>query len=161
MHQARELGLLGRLTVGWIGFNETLIEGLSGAELARVVTAAVFASGDPEPGIAEFVARVRRLHGEDVSVSYLAMTHYNSIRALQAAWRKAGEPSAKAALAGLPGLTLEGPSGPVAIDSASQHAVMIHSAGGVSRGRLHPAARASSSLQNDCSPLAGSIATSS
>lgn len=124
MHQARELGLLERLTVGWIGFNETLIEGLSGAELARVVTAAVFASGDPEPGIAEFVARVRRLHGEDVSVSYLAMTHYNSIRALQAAWRKAGEPSAKAALAGLPGLTFEGPSGPVAIDGASQHAVM-------------------------------------
>lgn len=124
IHQARELGLLERVTVGWIGFNETVIEGLSADELARVVTATAFASRDPEPGIAEFVTRVRRLHGQDVPVSYLAMTHYNAIRALRAAWQNAGEPSAKAALAGLPGLTFEGPSGPVTIDGASQHAAM-------------------------------------
>jgi branched-chain amino acid transport system substrate-binding protein/urea transport system substrate-binding protein len=124
IHQARDLGLLKRVTVGWIGCNETLIDGLSEPELARVVTATVFASRDPEPGIVEFVARVRRLHGQDVPVSYLAMTHYNAIRALEAAWRKAGEPSAKAALAALPGLTFEGPSGPVVIEAASQHAVM-------------------------------------
>ena len=124
IHQARELGLLERVTVGWIGFNETLIDGLNDEELARVVTATTFASGDPEPGIGEFVARVQALHGEDVPVSYLAMTHYNAIKALQAAWGKAGEPSAKAALASLPGLTFEGPSGPVTIDRASRHAAM-------------------------------------
>ena len=124
IHQARDLGLLQRVTVGWIGCNETLIDGLGDAELARIVTATVFASRDPAPGIVEFVARVRALHGQDVPVSYLAMTHYNAIRALEAAWRKAGEPSAKAALAALPGLTFEGPSGPVVIEAASQHAVM-------------------------------------
>ena len=124
IHQARDLGLLERVTVGWIGFNETLMEGLSDAELAPVVTATVFASSDPEPGIAEFVARVRALHGQEVPVSYLAMTHYNAVGALHAAWRKAGEPSAKAALAALPDLTFEGPSGPVVIEAASQHAVM-------------------------------------
>jgi urea transport system substrate-binding protein len=124
MHQARDLGLLERVTVGWIGCNETLIDGLSDPELARVVTTTVFASRDPEPGVVEFVARVRRLHGQDVPVSYLAMTHYNAIRALEAAWRKAGEPSAKAALASLPGLTFQSPSGPVAIEAASRHAVM-------------------------------------
>ena len=52
------------------------------------------------------------------------MAHYNAIRALQAAWQRAGEPSAKAALAGLPGATFEGPSGPVAIEGASRHAAM-------------------------------------
>jgi urea transport system substrate-binding protein len=124
IHQARELGLLERVTVGWIGFNETLIAGLSEQELARIVTASTFAAADPHPGVAEFVARVRRQHGEDVPVSYLAMTHYNAIRALQAAWQKAGEPSAKAALAGLPGLTFEGPSGAITIDPTSQHAIM-------------------------------------
>jgi branched-chain amino acid transport system substrate-binding protein/urea transport system substrate-binding protein len=124
IHQARDLGLPQRMTIGWIGCNETLIDGLSDAELARIVTATVFASRDPAPGIVEFVARVRALHGQDVPVSYLAMTHYNAIRALEAAWRKAGEPSAKAALATLPGLTFEGPSGPVTIEAASQHAVM-------------------------------------
>jgi ABC-type branched-subunit amino acid transport system substrate-binding protein len=67
---------------------------------------------------------VRRQHGEDVPVSYLAMTHYNAIRALHAAWQKTGEPSAKAVLAGLPGLSFEGPSGAIRIDPTSQHAVM-------------------------------------
>lgn len=124
IHQARELGLLERVTVGWIGFNETLLEGLSGEELAPIVTATVFASSDPEPGIAEFVARVRAMHGQDVPVGYLAMTHYSAIKALQAAWRQSGEPSAKAALAALPGLTFNGPSGPVTIEAASRHAVM-------------------------------------
>jgi urea transport system substrate-binding protein len=124
LHQAREAGLLEQVTVGWIGFNETLIAGLSDPELARVVTATVFASRDPEPGILDFVARVRQLHGQDAPVSYFAMTHYNAIRALHAAWRKAGEPSAEAALAALPGLTFEGPSGPVMIEGASRHAVM-------------------------------------
>lgn len=124
IHQARELGLLERVTVGWIGFNETLIDGLSEQELARIVTATTFAAADPQPGIAEFVARMRRLHGEALPVSYFAMTHYNAIKALQAAWQKAGEASAKAALAGLPGLTFAGPSGPVTIDPTSQHAVM-------------------------------------
>jgi urea transport system substrate-binding protein len=124
IHQARDLGLSERVTIGWIGFNETLIDGLGEPELARIVTATPFASMDPEPGIAEFVQRVRALHGPDVPVSYLAMTHCNAIRALDAAWRGAGEPSAKAALAALPGLTFESPSGPVAIEASSQHAVM-------------------------------------
>ena len=74
IHQARELGLLERITVGWIGFNETLIEGLSTQELAPIVTATTFAAADPQPGVAEFVARIRRQHGREVPVSYFAMT---------------------------------------------------------------------------------------
>jgi urea transport system substrate-binding protein len=124
IHQARELGLLERIRVGWIGFNETLLDGLSEQELAPIVTVSTFAAADPQPGIAEFVARVRRQHGQEVPVSYFAMTHYNAIRALQAAWHKAGESSARAALATLPGLTFEGPSGRITIDARSQHAVM-------------------------------------
>jgi ABC-type branched-subunit amino acid transport system substrate-binding protein len=124
IHQAHELGVLERIRVGWIGFNETLLEGLSEQELAPIVTVSTFAAADPQPGIAEFVARVRRQNGQEVPVSYFAMTHYNAIRALQAAWHEAGEPSAKAALATLPGLTFDGPSGPIAIDARSQHAVM-------------------------------------
>ena len=124
IHQARELGLLERVTVGWIGFNETLIPGLNAQELAPIVTASTFAAADPQPGGAEFVARIRRQHGRDVPVSYFAMTHYNAIKALQAAWQRAGEASAKAALAALPGLAFEGPSGPVSIEPTSRHAVM-------------------------------------
>lgn len=124
IRQARELGLLDRVTVGWIGFNETLIDGLGPPELAPIVTATTFASGDPEDGVAEFVARVRRRQGEDVPVSYLAMTHYNALKALHAAWVRSGEPSAKAALAGLGGLIFDGPTGPVTIDDASHHATM-------------------------------------
>ena len=124
IHQAREVGLLERITVGWIGCNETLLAGLTEQELASIVTASTFVAADPQSGIAEFVARVRRQHGQDVPVSYFAMTHYSAIRALQAAWQKAGEPSANAALTNLPGLTFDGPSGAITIEATSQHAVM-------------------------------------
>ena len=136
IHQARELNVLERIAVGWIGFNETLLEGPGEPELAPIVTASAFVAADPQPAIAEFVARVRRQHGQDVPVSYFAMTHYNAIRALQAAWQKTGEPSAKAARAGLPGLTFEGPSGAFSIDPTSQHAVMNGVVARAGRGGL-------------------------
>ncbi len=123
LHQARELGLLEKITVGWIGFNDVLIDGLWPEELERIVTASPFVMRDTEGGVPDFVARVRARHG-NVPVSHLVLTHYNAVKALQAAWERSGELSAEGAVAGLRGLTFESPTGPVHIDAEHQHATM-------------------------------------
>lgn len=124
IHQARDLGLLDQVTIGWIGFNETLVDGLDSDELSRIVTTTPFVAGDREGGVPAFVARVRQLHGQEVPVSYVALTHYNAVKALQASWNQAGEVSAAAAMSQLRGLGFASPTGPVTIDADTQHAAM-------------------------------------
>ena len=124
LHQAKELGLLEKITVGWIGFNDTLVNGLSPDELKRIVTTSPFIASDTEGGVPDFVARIRAQSGNEVPVGYHAFTHYNAIQALRAAWEKSGEVRARAALAGLRGLTFDSPTGSITIDPESQHATL-------------------------------------
>ena len=124
IHQAREMGLLERVTIGWIGFNETLADGLEADELARIVTTTPFVASDTEGKVPAFVAAVQRLHGSEEPVSYMALTHYNAVKALQAAWNQGGDVGAPATLNNLRGLGFASPTGPVTIDAATQHAAM-------------------------------------
>ena len=135
IHQAGEMGLLDQVMVGWIGFNETLAEGLNADELARIVTTTPFVASDTDGGVPAFVAGVRQSHGSEVPVSYMALTHYNAVKALQAAWNRAGDVSPAAAMRELRGLEFSSPTGPVAIDPATQHAAMqVMVAGGANGG---------------------------
>ena len=124
IHQAREMGLLERVTIGWIGFNETLADGLEADELARIVTTTPLVASDTEGGVPAFVTAVRRLHGSEAPISYMALTHYNAVKALQAAWNQAGDVGTPATLNSLRGLGFASPTGPVTIDAATQHAAM-------------------------------------
>ena len=124
IHQAREMGLLERVTIGWIGFNETLADGLEADELARIVTTTPFVASDTEGKVPAFVAAVQRLHGSEEPVSYMALTHYNAVKALQAAWNQGGDVGVPATLNNLRGLGFASPTGPVTIDAATQHAAM-------------------------------------
>ena len=124
IHQARDMGLLEQVTIGWIGFNETLTDGLDADELARIVTTTPFVASDTEGRTPEFVADVRRLHGSETPVSYMALTHYNAVKALQAAWNQAGDVGSAAAMDSLRGLSFASPTGPVSIDADTQHAAM-------------------------------------
>lgn len=124
IHQARDMGLLEQVTVGWIGFNETLADGLEAGELARIVTTTPFVSSDTEGSVPAFVARVQGLHGSEEPISYMALTHYNAVKALQAAWNRSGDVSAAAAMRTLRGLAFASPTGPFTIDAGTQHAAM-------------------------------------
>jgi branched-chain amino acid transport system substrate-binding protein/urea transport system substrate-binding protein len=124
IRQARASGLLDRVTIGWIGYNETLDAGLDPDDAARIVTTAPFVASDTVGAGPEFVARVRNHIGAPSPVSHVAFTHYNAVMALRAAWERSGEVSAAAAIAGLKGLTFDSPTGPVTIDAANQHATM-------------------------------------
>jgi len=92
--------------------------------MARIVTTTPFVSSDTEGSVPAFVARVRGLHGSEAPISYMALTHYNAVKALQAAWNRAGDVSAAAAMRTLRGLAFASPTGPLTIDAGTQHAAM-------------------------------------
>ena len=122
--QAKQMGLLGRLTFAWIGFNETHHALLSAEEAARVVTCSSFVMSDDTPGVRDFVERVKKARGENFPVTYYAHNHGAAIAALGEAWSRAGEVSGRAALTVLPGLRFNSAGGPMTIDAESHHSTL-------------------------------------
>src|SRR4029077_15814631 len=68
-----------------------------------------------EPGVRDFVARIRRRAGPSTVVEAFTLTHYNAVMACASALRKAGEVTRDAVVAGLRDLTIDSPTGPVTI----------------------------------------------
>ena len=122
--RAKQMGLLGRLTFAWIGFNETHHAVLSSEERERVVTCSSFVMSDRTTGVREFVERVQRVHGADFPVTYYAHNHSSAVAALGEAWIQAGEASGYAAIATLPGLSFNGANGSMTINAASHHSTL-------------------------------------
>ncbi len=65
LRHARELDLLSKLTVGWVGFNDALADGLTPEEFKRIVTTSPFVSSGPEGRMPDFVTWVRSQHGSN------------------------------------------------------------------------------------------------
>ncbi len=121
--QAKNMGLLDKVTLGWIGYNDALNDGIEPSIAEQIVTATTFVSTDQQAGVRKFVGDVRAQFSA-VPVSYLAFTHYNAVMALKAAWRGAGEASPAAGMHGLAGLTFDSPTGPITISAQSHHSTM-------------------------------------
>lgn len=121
--QAQSMGLLDKVTLGWIGYNEALNDGLAPVIARQIVTSTTFVSTDQQPGVKGFVKRVRDRYGA-VPVGYMAFTHYNAVIALATAWRDAGEATPAAGMHKLAGLTFRSPTGPVTIGTHTHHATM-------------------------------------
>ena len=122
--QAEDLGLLRDVTVAFLGFSEAYLSAFGEGKGQNMwVTVPLVASSD-DPGVRDFVARLRRNAGEDVIISHYVMTHYNALNALKAVLEKKDNIRREAAVDGLAGLTLETPTGPIGIDAASHHVTL-------------------------------------
>jgi len=122
VEQAQKHGLLDKVRLGWVGFNELHSARLTPDQSGFVSTVTPFVSSDTEGGVPELAARMRSVSGERTPVTYYAFTHYAGVTAIAEACRKQGETSSAAALAGLPGLTFTSATGPVTIDAKTHHA---------------------------------------
>ena len=120
--QAREYGLLQKVRIGWVGFNELHTAQLRPDESGAVTTVTPFVAGDREAGVPDLVARMHSVSNANTTVTYYAFTHYAAVTAIAEACRKSGDISAAAVLEGLPDLTFESATGPITIDAASHHA---------------------------------------
>ncbi len=132
VRQARELGLLAGIKLGWVGFNELHAVRLPPSEAAQVTTVAPFVASDPQGGVPDLVARMKHLGGDNPQPTYYAFSHHLALTAVAAAAERAGEARAPAILEGIRGLTFDSATGPVTIDPATHHAELQLA---VARGR--------------------------
>lgn len=119
--QANKLGLLKRLTFGWIGFNEIHNQFLNEEESNKVITTSSFVMSDERKEALKFINLVRSIRGKGFPVTYYAHNHASAVAALAKSWEVAGEVSGIAALKSLPGLNFKGATNIETIDSESQH----------------------------------------
>ncbi len=122
--QAEEFGLLKRVTVAFLGFSETYLGAFGEGKGENMVAGVPFVASDPEPGVRDFVARVRAMHGANTGVSHYVFSHYNALMALKGGLEKSREISREAAVNGMAGLTLATATGNVQIAAGDHHVAM-------------------------------------
>ncbi|GMV03215.1 MAG: substrate-binding protein [Burkholderiaceae bacterium] len=122
--QAEDLGLMKKVTIGFLGFAETYLGAFGEGKGQNMWVTVPFAASIDDPEVRDFVARVRRSAGNEVPISHYVMTHYNAMKAVQAASTKAGKADRESLVNGLEGLTLGIPTGPMTIGKADHHVTM-------------------------------------
>lgn len=122
--QAEDLGLMDQVTVGFLGFAETYLGAFGDGKGQNMWVTVPFAESLKTPGVEEFVAKIRKTAGDSTPISHYVMTHYNSLKAVQAAVQKAGTVDKEALVDGLQGLTIDTPTGPLTIGAADHHVTM-------------------------------------
>ncbi|MCB2102038.1 MAG: substrate-binding protein [Rhodobacterales bacterium] len=122
--QAEDFGLLKDVTVAFLGFAETYLGAFGAGKGQNMWVTVPFAAAGQQPGVKDFVARIRAMAGNDVPISHYVMTHYNAMMAIKAGLEKAGKVDKEALIGGLEGLTIQTPTGPATIGAKDHHTTM-------------------------------------
>jgi branched-chain amino acid transport system substrate-binding protein/urea transport system substrate-binding protein len=122
--QAEEFGLMRKLTVAFLGFSETYLGAFGPGKGEGMYAGVPFVMSSDEPGVRDFVARVRTMHGPDAVASFYVMTHYNSLIALKHGLERIGRVEREAAVDGMAGLSFDIPTGKATITTDDHHVSM-------------------------------------
>ncbi|MCR9213956.1 MAG: substrate-binding protein [Proteobacteria bacterium] len=122
--QAEEFGLMKNMKIAFLGFAETYLGAFGPGKGEGMYAGVPMVANSTEPGVEEFVAKIRKSAGTDAVVSFYVMTHYNSLIALKGGLEKSGEVSREAAIKGMAGLSFEIPTGPAMITPNDHHTAM-------------------------------------
>ncbi len=124
IRQAEDLGLLQKLTVGFLGFSEAYLGAFGPGKGQDMYVAVPFVASSEATGPRDFVARIRARAGKETVVSHYVMTHWLALTALARAVEKVGRIDREAVVEGLEGLTVEAPTGPVTIGAKDHHVTL-------------------------------------
>lgn len=124
IRQAEDLGLLKKLTVGFLGFSEAYLGAFGPGKGQDMYVAVPFVAASEATGPKDFVARIRARAGKDAVVSHYVMTHWLALTAMARALEKVGRVDREAVVEGLEGLTVEAPTGPVTIGAKDHHVTL-------------------------------------
>ncbi len=122
--QAEEFGLTKTVKIAFLGFAETYLGAFGPGKGEGMYAGVPFVASSPEPGVQEFVSKIRKNAGEDAVVSFYVMTHYNSLIALKGGLEKAGKVDREALIDGMEGLSFEIPTGAASITKDDHHTAM-------------------------------------
>ncbi|MGH6692479.1 MAG: ABC transporter substrate-binding protein, partial [Gammaproteobacteria bacterium] len=115
LEQAERRGVLEGRTVADLGINEALLSTLPPGRAEGLFCSVPMVMNSPEPRVRDFVARILRRAGPSTTVDAFTLTHYNAVIACASVLRAAGTITREALTAGLRGLTIDSPTGPVTI----------------------------------------------
>jgi branched-chain amino acid transport system substrate-binding protein/urea transport system substrate-binding protein len=135
--QAEEFGLTKKMTIAFLGFAETYLGAFGEGKGEGMYAGVPFVARSPEPGVQDFVAKIRKANGDDAVVSFYVMTHYNSLIALKGGLEKAGKIDKEAMIDGMAGLSFEIPTGPAMITKEDHHVAMNMYIARTSNGTLN------------------------
>ena len=122
--QAEDFGLLKQLTVGFLGFSEAYLGAFGEGKGQHMWVTVPLVSSSEDPGVQDFVGRIRANAGDDVVISHYVMTHYNAMMALKAGLERSDGVTAEAAVDGMEGLNLDTPTGPMTVHKDSHHVTL-------------------------------------
>jgi len=122
--QAEDFGLLEQVTVGFLGFSEAYLGAFGPGKGQNMWVTVPLVSSSDDPGVRDFVARIRARAGGDAVVSHYVMTHYNALMALAAGLEGVGRVDREAVVEGLEGLAIPTPTGELLIDADNHHVTL-------------------------------------
>jgi ABC-type branched-subunit amino acid transport system substrate-binding protein len=114
-------GLKGKVGVSFLGFNENYLPGFSGEEAEGIIAPLPFMQSLDRPETKEFVARQRKMFGDDVVVTYYADSHYGLTKFYLDAVRKADTDDKAAIMAALPNQSMMSGNGEVTLRPSDRH----------------------------------------
>lgn len=114
-------GLKGKVGLSFLGFNENYLPGFSGTEAEGIIAPLPFMQSLDRPEAQEFVARQRKMFGDDVVVTYYADAHYGLTKFYLNAVRKADTDDKAAIMAALPNQTQMSGNGEVTLRPSDRH----------------------------------------
>ncbi|WP_169569674.1 substrate-binding protein [Sneathiella limimaris] len=135
--QAEEFGLMQKVTVAFLGFAETYLGAFGVGKGEGMYAGLPMVANSEEPGVQEFVSKIRKREGDDAVVSFYVMTHYNSLMAVKGGLEKAGKVDKEALIDGMAGLTFDIPTGKAMITEADHHVAMNMYIGKTGGGTLN------------------------
>ena len=118
---AEDFGLMKDVTIAFLGFSEAYLGAFGKGKGENMWVTVPLVSSSEEPAVKDFVARIRKNAGSDVTVSHYVMTHYISMLALKAGLEKSGKIDREAVVDGMEGLAVEAPTGMVNIGAKDHH----------------------------------------
>ncbi len=122
--QAEEFGLMKKVTVAFLGFSETYLGAFGTGKGENMYTGVPFVASDPDAGVQDFVARVRKQAGPDVGISHYVFAHYNALMALKRGVEKSGKLDREGAVDGMAGLSMSIATGTASITQGDHHTAM-------------------------------------
>ncbi|WP_156830983.1 substrate-binding protein [Kaistia granuli] len=114
-------GLKGKVGLSFLGFNENYLPGFSGSEAEGIIAPLPFMQSLDRPEAQEFVAKQRKMFGDDVVVTYYADAHYGLTKFYLNAVRKADTDDKAAIMAALPNQTQMSGNGEVTLRPSDRH----------------------------------------
>lgn len=135
--QAASFGLTKKITIGFLGFSEAYLSAFTPQQIEQIFVALPFVESSQEAGTRNFVARLKKAFGDDITISHYVMTHYNALYALRAGMEKADSIESEKFIPAMEGLTIPTPTGDILIQSKDHHVTMAMYLATTRKGELH------------------------